>query len=234
MKIMERLAIVAHRSAKKTTPERAPILAARPQAVMVPIGELPELMQAQLGHDRGDVSGHADQQGAKANVLARRVPGDGQYVACHLHVNDPRKYATAEFRVIRSRPALRLLPPLTVSELKIGQGEWASTCSVARLVIQGHPKTSMNAQNVRQSRCVSPLRRAREAFQVPTIECLDQIEARATDPTGHRHSGGCLWLLPFPGSTGHLRSPQSGVDNVLLKHLGRTSNRLRVVADMHC
>ena len=232
MEIFERGAIIARRSTEKSTPECALTFVARAHAIMVSIGKVPEFVQVEVRDNFGNLGRHPDQQRAKANVFSRRVPGYGQYVAGHLHADNPGENAAAELSASRSLSAPCFLPPIPVSEFKVGEDERALTCSVASIGFQRHPKLPVGAQDVRQSSRVSPLRRTRKTFEIPVVECLNQLEARASRPMRHRHCGEGAWLLRLPGSIGHLRSPQSGVTNVLLNPPGRPSNRLRVRADI--
>ena len=234
MEIIERGAITVRRRAEKSTPECVLIFVARAYAIMVSIGKLPEFVQAEIRDNFGNLRRHPDQQHGQANVFSRRVPGYRQDAAGHLHANNPREYGAAARSAIRSLSAPCVLPPIAVSELKVGEDEGALTCPVACICFQLHPKSPMDTQDLGQSSRVSPLCRTRKTFEIPIVECLDQLKVRASWPTRHRYCRERARLLRLPGSIGHLRSPQSGVDNVLLKHLGRTSNRLRVVADMHC
>ena len=199
MQIMERRSVIVHRCLKQAAPERASVLAAWAQTVMMTVGDLPKLVQSELRDDLADFGGHSDQQSAEANVLPRRVPRHGQRITGHLHVDDPRKYAAAEFSVARSLLTLRSLPPRAVSEMKVGKDERTSARSVARLAFQCLPKLPVGAQDHGQGRCAFPLRRAHETLQIPVIECLHQLEARAATPTWHRYCGGAFWLFLLPG-----------------------------------
>ena len=234
MEIIDRSAIITRRSAEKSTPKCMLIFVARAHAIMVSIGKLPEFVQVEVRDNFANLNRHPDQQRAKANVFSRRVPGYGQYVAGYLHADNPREYAATELSATRSLSAPCFLPPIAVSELKVGKDERALACSLACIGFQCHPKSLVGTQDVGQNLRVSPLRRTCQTFEIPVVECLDQLEARASGPTRHRHCGERARLLRLPGSIRHLRSPQSGANTVLLKSLGKTSNRLRISANTRC
>ena len=233
VKIMERRAIVAHRGAEKPTPERATVLAARPQRVVVPVGELPEFVQAEFRDELSDVRRHPDQERAEREVLSRRVPRDRQDIARQINVNDPGEHA-AEFAATHSGLIPRLPPPIHVCELKICKDEGASTGSAACILAYCHPQPSMSAQEIRNTTRVGRLCRAREALQIPVVECLDELEGRPTEPLRHWQGGGALRQVLSPGSIGHLSSPQSGVATVLPDAREGTSNSVRVLTDIRC
>ena len=232
MEIIERGAIAVRRRAEKLTPECALIFVARAHAIMVSIGKLPEFVQAEVRNNSGNLRRHPDQQHGQADVLSRHVPGYRQYVASHLHADNPGEYAAAALSTIRSLSAQCFLPPIAVSELKVGEDERALTCSVACVGFQLYPKPSVDTQDLGQSSRVSPLCRTRKTFEIPVVECLCQLKVSASWPTRHRYCGESTSLFRLPGSIGHLRSPQSGVTNVLLNPPGRLSNRLRDTADI--
>lgn len=232
MEIIERGAITVRRRAEKSTPECVLIFVARAYAIMVSIGKLPEFVQAKIRDNFGNLGRHPDQQHGQANVFSRRVPGYRQDAAGHLHTNNPREYAVAARSAIRPSSAPCILPPVAVSELKVGEDEGALTCPVPCICFQLHPKSTVGAQNLGQSPQISPLCRTRKTFEIPVVECLDQLKVRASGPTRHRYCRESAWLLRLPRSIGHLRSPQSGVTNVLLNPPGKPSNRLRVTVDI--
>ena len=233
VQIMERRAIIAHRSAEKPTPERAPVLAARSQRVVVPVGKLPQFMQTELREELGDVRRHPDQERAEREVLSRRVPCDRQDIAREFHIDDPREHA-AKFAATDSGLTPRLPPPIRVCELKVRKDERTSTCSAARVLAHFNPQPSMGAQEIRNVPCVGRLCRAPEALQIPVVERLDELERRPADPLWHRQGGGGLRQALSPGSIGHLRSPQSGVATVLPDARERASISVRVWTDIRC
>ena len=142
MEIFERGAIIARRSTEKSTPECALTFVARAHAIMVSIGKLPEFVQVEVRDNFANLNRHPDQQRAKANVFSRRVPGYGQYVAGYLHADNPREYAATELSATRSLSAPCFLPPIAVSELKVGKDERALACSLACIGFQCHPKVA--------------------------------------------------------------------------------------------
>ena len=232
MEIIERGAITVRRRAEKSTPECVLIFVTWAYAFMVTIGKLPEFVQTEVRDKSGNLRRHPDQQHGQANVFSRRVPGYRQDAAGHLHANNPREYGAAARSAIRSLSAPCVLPPIAVSELKVGEDEGALTCPVACICFQLHPKSPMDTQDLGQSSRVSPLCRTRKTFEIPVVKCLDQLKVRASWPTRHRYCRERARLLRLPGSIGHLRSPQSGVTNVLLNPLGKPLNRLRITVDI--
>jgi len=234
MKIVERLAIIADRRAEKTAPERVSVFPSRAQALMLLIGDLPKLVKTQFRNDLGNFSGHPDQEGGKADVYPGRVPRNSQRVSCHLHANDPREYSSAEIHAIRKLPTLCSLPPINISELKVGEDERAPARSETRPCFHRAPKASVNPQDIGNFPRISPLGRARKTLQVPIIELMDEFEARPANPRGRCDREWRFRIFLLPGSFGHFCSPESEVSNLLLRRHERTSNSLRLFANIRC
>jgi hypothetical protein len=148
MKIVERLAIIADRCAQKAAPKGTSAFAARAQALMLSICDLPQLVKAEFRNHLGNLGGHSDQEGGKADILPGSEPRNRQRVSCHLHANDPWEQASAEIHAIRTLPTLGSLPPIYIGELQVGKNERAPARSQPCLGIHRTPETFVTPQNM--------------------------------------------------------------------------------------
>lgn len=183
LQIVQCLDIIAARGTQKPSPERAQMIPPRAQMLMVMVRNEPQVAQAELCNDSGNLLRHCKQSGGEAGVLPGGAPGDDECISHQLNCHLTREQASrARWPTLPRVVALRSLPPCLVSEMNIGEEKRTSARPPACGRIQSHPQITVYPHHLRQRARVAFSDHLRRLQDEPLVEFVNKLETGAARP----------------------------------------------------
>lgn len=187
MQVVQCLDVIPARGTQKPSPERAQMIPSRAQMLMVLIRNEPQVAQAELRNNSGNLLRHCKQGGGEAGVLPGGAPGDDEGISHQLNCHLPREKAPkARWSTLPRVVALRSLPPCLVSEVNIGEEKRTSARPPACGRIQSHPQVAVYPHHLRQRARVAFSDHLRRLHDELLVEFVNELETGAAGPRwGH-------------------------------------------------
>ncbi len=183
LQVVQCLDVIADRGTQKPPPQRAQMIPSRAQLLMVVIRNEPQVAQAELRNDWGNLLRHCKEGRGEASVLPGGAPGDDKCISHQLNCHLTREQASRTRRSTLPRViALRSLPPCLVSEMNIGEEKRTSARPPACGRIQSYPQITVYPHHLRQRARVAFSDHLRRLHDEPLVEFVNKLETGAARP----------------------------------------------------
>jgi hypothetical protein len=169
-------------------PERGVLFPAQAQLVLVPGGDLFDVVWPQRSENGSDIRRHPEQEACGIRVSGCTRPGQNQSLS-HQFVREFRRQVTCS-RCAQSTclPASSPTPPFGIEELNVHQQQGSCRSPAARCWIQLAPQCSMLIDNLNPRRELPRVRHLHKRVHAALIQLAYKSQRVSSPPFGWRQT----------------------------------------------